>query len=171
MKVAQKTSSNFLVISLLVTFFYTQNLFSQDYSDHTLATREEILMAARGDISVIEKLLMRWNCDYKELKETNDSYSFLTGKEWNEVKHLLKTLKSSKDIQNREINRRLPFSILDDCGKKIDLKESHQLFLPQTYVSAAFLMALLPHKINTKFGIFSDIRSINLSVICSHSFL
>lgn len=101
--------------------------------------RESLKKALAGDFALMSKLIIDWDFDAQILQQANfEGFSRLPQNE------LLRCQLLCRQLQEKQTPEPHPSSIIDDAGNKISLNTPYQKFLPQTYMSASFLLALLP---------------------------
>ncbi len=99
--------------------------------------REELKKALGGDVEFIVKLMDEWDQETEALI----SQKVPAIKRFPQNKAM-----KVKDLIAQRFNypaQKNAF-LIDDAGRKIDLDGRYKRFLPQTYVAASFLLALLP---------------------------
>jgi iron complex transport system substrate-binding protein len=113
-------------------------------SQLSLLDRSEILQALNGDLSLMVKCIAEWDLDGEILESHGLAGIKKLPKEALVRAKLLGRLFqhiSQAELHALQNDYRLK-GIIDDNGSLIPLKEPFQLFLPQTHVAAAFLLAL-----------------------------
>ncbi len=108
--------------------------------------REQLKLALAGDLALMAQLIVEWDINAQILQQTGlSSVKRLPAHELlrSQIlkRHLFTTAPDELNIIKQ--NHRLK-SLTDDAGNTITLDKTFQRYLPQTYISASFLLALVP---------------------------
>ncbi|MDP1880704.1 MAG: ABC transporter substrate-binding protein [Parachlamydiaceae bacterium] len=108
--------------------------------------RNEIQQALAGNFSLMRELIQRWETDAKHLSDHGiPGIQHLSKDQYFQscfIEHILSRCpKSIKDQLNRSLRLN---SLVDASNRKVTILDSFNRFLPQSYISASYLLAIAP---------------------------
>lgn len=104
----------------------------------SFVSRSQLRAALEGDIEAIAMLISKWDIESQLLQE--EGYPNIRQLPKGD---LLKSHRLYLSLKEGSIEDPLPFNSVDAQGKKLEVKNPFDRFLPQTHMAASFLLALL----------------------------
>lgn len=114
------------------------------HPDLSLLKRDVLHQALAGNVRLMLQLISNWDSDAQILQSKQiDGIQRLPQETLSQAQLLGGLILESSREELRNLNCRLRTSALEDNNKRVlELKDSFCRFLPQTYVSASFLLAI-----------------------------
>lgn len=112
--------------------------------DLTLSSIDRALLqqALAGDFSLMAKYIADWDIDAQLLQSIGfESAKRLPAAEFLRSQLLIRQKDQLPQLEKKNVNQEF---LVDAAGGKIDLTKNYNLFLPQTYAAASFLLAIAP---------------------------
>lgn len=112
----------------------------------TSINRDLLHQALSGDFKLMARLIADWDIDAQIL----DSNGFagikrISPTDFLQSQSLIRTLQNDESVKkSTALLKQQNHYVLDDVGNLIDLNLLYKKFLPQTFVSASFLLSLVP---------------------------
>lgn len=117
-----------------------------NYIQLSVLDRDQLLRALSGDFALMASLIREWEIDSGLLEQNGlQKIQHLSPSDFLRSQTVARQLERGNTIpEYSEKSGQPPPYVIDDVGKRIDLKHSYQRFIPQTYAAANFLLALSP---------------------------
>jgi iron complex transport system substrate-binding protein len=114
------------------------------FSSLTSLRRDDLQKALAGNSVLMTKMISDWDVDAQLIEDAGyQNVKRLPGKSYLRSQVLGRILAQNKPHRLKKLREQMRLkTVIDDAGKALDFPLPPKRFLPQTYVSASFLLAL-----------------------------